>query len=83
MFTPQFILMLGIYPADTPLGTVPATLDGFFAAGCNYAGGGDIKGDYGKVIGSSLKFKLTGQVKIGTAEVGSIDYQLYTAQPTP
>ena len=40
--------------------------------------GFDIKGDYGKIIGSSLKFKVTGEPKSGYDEVGKVAMSLYT-----
>jgi hypothetical protein len=72
VLTPQFILQLARKQSDT-------MLQGFFAAGVNYLGGNDIKGDYGKVIGSSLKFKISGEPLVGYAKVGPIAMSLYTA----
>jgi len=69
--TPQFTLVLARKKSDT-------VLEGFFSAGVNYAGGNDIKGDYGKVIGTSLKFKITGKPQVGYAKVGDIPMSLYT-----
>lgn len=71
VFTPQFMLALATETND------PETLQGFFAAGVNYQSGSDLKGDYGKIIGSSLKFKITGEPKWGFAEVGTIAKTLY------
>ncbi|MDR1270633.1 MAG: hypothetical protein LBK82_14015 [Planctomycetaceae bacterium] len=75
VITPQFILILAIQ-SETD-----GKLQGFFAAGVNYSGGNDIKGDYGKIIGSSLKFKITGSVKAGATAVGLIDKELYGELP--
>jgi len=73
VFTPQFLLILARKKSDT-------VLEGFFSAGVNYAGGNDIKGDYGKVIGSSLKFKITGEPKVGYEEVGDFPLSVYNAE---
>jgi hypothetical protein len=70
--SPQFILILAIQHTTATL------LQGFFAAGVNYAGGNDIKGDYGKTMGSSMKFKITGTSKWGFTEVGTFPKTLYT-----
>ena len=70
--TPQFILTLARKKSDT-------TLEGFFSAGVNYAGGNDIKGDLGKAMKTSLKFKITGEVLVGYEEVGEIAMSLYNA----
>ncbi len=75
VITPQFILIL----ATTC--TTPGKLQGWFAAGVNYNGGNEIKGDYGKIIGSSLKFKISGTVKVGAPNVGLIDESLYGPLP--
>ena len=72
VITPQFALYLARKKTET-------TLEGFLAAGVNYAGGNDIKGDYGKIIGSSLKFAISGEPKFGYEEVGEIPMVLYTA----
>lgn len=69
--SPQFILILAIEHATSTL------LQGFFAAGVNYAGGNEIKGDYGKTMGSSMKFKITGNTKWGFTEVGTFNKSLY------
>ena len=69
---PQFILALARKQSDT-------VLQGFFLAGVNYAGGCEIKGDYGKAIGSSIKFKITGSLTVGYNSVGPIPMALYTA----
>ncbi|MDR2757618.1 MAG: hypothetical protein LBC20_18160, partial [Planctomycetaceae bacterium] len=69
--SPQFILILAIQH------TTETLLQGFFAAGVNYAGGNDIKGDYGKTMGSSMKFKITGTPKWGFTEVGTFNKTLY------
>jgi hypothetical protein len=71
--TPQFVLTLATKKDDD-------TLEGFFSAGVNYAGGNEIKGDFGKFIGSSMKFKITGKPSVGYEEVGDIDMALYEAQ---
>jgi hypothetical protein len=55
VITPQFILILAIEHEDED------KLQGFFASGINYLGGNDIKGDLGKAIGSSMKFKISGK----------------------
>ena len=79
VMTPQFILILARKKG--------AGLEGFLSAGVSYAGGNDLKGDYGKTIGSSLKFKITGEVKSGYAAVGPVSMQLYRGAgahpPTP
>ncbi|MDR1959385.1 MAG: hypothetical protein LBQ54_10165 [Planctomycetaceae bacterium] len=75
VITPQFVLMLAVTTDDEDM------LQGWFAAGVNYSGGGEIKGDNGKIIGSSLKFKVTGMVKAGSEEVGLIDKSLYGPLP--
>jgi hypothetical protein len=75
IITPEFILILAIQSEDED------KLQGFFAAGVNYSGGNDLKGEYGKVIGSSLKFKITGSVKVGADAVGMIDKSLYGELP--
>ena len=72
VITPQFILCLARKISDS-------TLQGFFLSGVNYAGGNDIKGDYGKAIGSSLKFKISGEPKVGYDQVGNIPMSLYIA----
>ncbi|MDR2644044.1 MAG: hypothetical protein LBC74_14785 [Planctomycetaceae bacterium] len=37
-----------------------------------FGGGGlELKGEYGKIIGSSIKFKASGKPKVGFAENGS------------
>ena len=54
-------------------------LQGFLAAGVNYKGGKDIKGDYGKVIKTSLKFEISGESKQGYDKVGIIAMSLYKA----
>ena len=69
VMTPQFILILARKKG--------AGLEGFLSAGVNYASGNDLKGDYGKTIGSSLKFKITGEVKSGYAAVGPVSMELY------
>lgn len=74
VMTPQFVLVLARKQSATQL-------QGFFTAGVNYSGGNDIKGDYGKVIGSSLKFKITGKPYYGP-EVGTIPMSEYTAGST-
>jgi hypothetical protein len=74
VITPQFMLIL----ATT--GGTSGALKGFWAAGVNYNGGNEIKGDYGKIIGSSLKFKASGEVKVGFTEVGLIPMALYEAE---
>jgi hypothetical protein len=73
--TPQFVLALARKKSSTQL-------QGFFAAGVNYAGGMDIKGDYGKIIGSSLKFAITGEPKFGHDAVGTFPMSDYTAGAT-
>jgi hypothetical protein len=75
VITPAFILILAIESETAD------KLQGFFVAGVNYSGGNDIKGDYGKIIGSSLKFKITGSVKVGATAVGLIDKALYGELP--
>ena len=72
VITPQFILALARKQSDT-------VLQGFFLAGVNYAGGNEIKGDYGKAIGSSLKFKISGKPTVGYDEVGTFPMSLYEA----
>ena len=71
VFTPQFALILARKKSDT-------MLEGFFSAGVNYLGGNDIKGDYGKVIATSLKFKISGKPTYGK-KVGEIAMSLYRA----
>jgi len=68
-FTPQFALVLARKSGEV--------LQGFFSAGVNYAGGNDIQGEYGKVIGSSLKFNISGEAKFGYEEVGTFPMSLY------
>ena len=75
VITPQFVLILARKKSET-------VLQGFFNAGVNYMGGMDIKGDYGKAIGSSLNFKITGAATFGYNDVGEIDMSLYTAGAT-
>ena len=72
IITPQFVLLLARKQSDT-------LLQGFLAAGVNYSGGNDIKGDYGKIIGSSLKFKASGKPSFGYEEVGTLPMSLYNA----
>ena len=69
--TPNFVYLLATTSPD------PEKLDVFLIAGVNYLGGRDIKGDYGKVIGTSFKFKITGKPKVGTKECGRIAISLY------
>jgi len=57
-------------------------LEGFFLAGVNYGGGMDIKGTLGKTVGSSLKFEITGEPKIGYGVVGTFPMTDYTAGAT-
>ena len=71
VLTPQFILTLARKKDEN-------TLEGFFSAGVNYAGGNDINGDYGKVLKTSLKFKITGEPLVGYENVGDIAMSLYT-----
>ena len=73
VFTPQFILTLARKKDAT-------TLEGFFSAGVNYAGGNEIKGDLGKAMKTSLKFKITGETLVGYDKVGDIDMSLYTGE---
>lgn len=73
--TPEFILTLARKKSKT-------VLEGFFAAGVNYAGGMDITGDYGKVVKSSLKFSITGEPLYGYDDVGDIAMSLYEAGKT-
>ncbi|MDR1383323.1 MAG: hypothetical protein LBJ67_05700 [Planctomycetaceae bacterium] len=75
VISPQFLLILAVGS------TTSGKLKGFFAAGVNYSGGNDIKGDYGKIIGSSLKFKISGLVKAGYDEIGEINKSLYGTIP--
>ena len=75
VMTPQFILILARKKSAT-------MLEGFFAAGVNYGGGNDTKGDYGKAIGSSMKFNISGEPKVGYDEVGDIPMDLYTSSGT-
>jgi len=72
VLTPQFILTLARKKSDT-------TLEGFFSAGVNYSGGNEIKGDLGKAMKTSLKFKITGETLVGYAKVGDIAMSLYEA----
>jgi hypothetical protein len=74
--TPQFILIL----ATT--GGAEGALKGFWAGGVNYNGGQEIKGEYAKIIGSSFKFKASGEVKVGFAAVGELSMALYSAGAT-
>ena len=69
--SPQFVFLMATTSDD------PEKLDVFLAAGVNYLGGRDIKGDFGKVIGTSFKFKVTGKSKVGTAECGQLDIAFY------
>lgn len=69
--SPQFVLLLATTSEDKD------KLDVWMIAGVNYLGGREIKGDFGKVIGSSIKFKMTGKPKIGTTECGQIAIDLY------
>jgi len=71
-FTPQFILALARKKS-------PTTLDGFFLAGVNYAGGNELKGDLGKAFKTSLKFAISGEPKTGYAQVGEIPMSDYLA----
>jgi hypothetical protein len=73
VFTPQFLLILARKQSDTEL-------QGVFSAGVNYAGGNDIQGEYGKVVGSSLKFQITGEPKVGYNEVGTFPMSLYNGE---
>lgn len=73
--SPQFALLLATTCDE------PTKLDVWFIAGVNYLGGREIKGDFGKIIGSSLKFKVSGKPKVGTAECGQIDIALYGLLP--
>jgi len=87
MITPQFALILARVKLPAPWPnqskTTPTSLQAFFSAGVNYAGGMEIKGDYGKAIGSSLKFKITGKPTYGYEEHPTlIPYSLYTAGAT-
>jgi hypothetical protein len=41
----------------------------------------ELKGDYGKIIGSSLKFELTGEPKYGYAAVGDFEIGIYGEIP--
>jgi hypothetical protein len=74
VITPQFMLILAKKKSDT-------VLEAFFAAGVNYSGGNDLKGDYGKIIGSSLKFKISGEPKVGFAACGEIPMTWYGPLP--
>jgi hypothetical protein len=73
VITPQFILIL----ATT--GGAEGALKGFWAGGVNYNGGNELKGEYGKIIGSSFKFKASGEPKVGFTDVGEIAMALYEA----
>ena len=75
VFTPQFVLYLARKKSETEL-------QGFFAAGVNYAGGSEIKGDYGKILGSSLKFAISGEPQYGENKVGIISMAHYKAGAT-
>ena len=70
VFTPQFLLILAVNQDDN-------TLQGFFSGGVNYAGGNDLKADYGKIISSSFKFKITGEPNWGFAKCGSFPKSMY------
>jgi hypothetical protein len=72
VITPQFVVMLARRQSAT-------TLHGFLVAGVNYSGGVDIQGNYGNVIGTSLKFKLSGKPIYGFDKVGTIPMSLYNA----
>ncbi len=69
--TPQFVLMLATTCDE------PEQLEVWWSGGVNYLGGGGINGDYGKVIGSELKFKVSGAVKVGKTNNGKIPKSLY------
>ncbi|MCL2710771.1 MAG: hypothetical protein FWE95_07810 [Planctomycetaceae bacterium] len=75
VIVPQFVLSLARKKNET-------TLEGFFTAGVNYGGGNDIKGELGKALKTSLKFKITGEPKVGYDEVGEIPMSDYTAGST-
>jgi hypothetical protein len=79
VIAPQFLLIL----ATTNSADDKGNLKGFWASAVNYNGGREIKGDIGKIIGSSLKFKASGEPKVGFDEVGSIPKSLYNAVPEP
>jgi hypothetical protein len=72
VFTPQFLLLFA-----TTMASDPTKLQVFFAAGVNYIGGGDVNGDIGKIIGSTLKFKISGEPKLGTVACGTVAMSLY------
>ncbi|MCL2306154.1 MAG: hypothetical protein FWC43_12495 [Planctomycetaceae bacterium] len=72
--TPQFALVLAVEKDDK-------TLQGFFACGANYNGGQGLQGDYGKIIKSNLKFKLTGEPIRGFPKVGTFSKSLYGPLP--
>lgn len=73
--SPQFALLLATTCDDK------TKLDVWMIAGVNYLGGREIKGDFGKIIGSSIKFKMTGKPRVGTSECGQIDIGLYGELP--
>jgi hypothetical protein len=77
IITPQFLLILAVLDSKA----TPKSLRPFWTGGVNYNGGNDLKGELGKVIGSSLKFKVTGKQKVGFRANGALtriamtDYQ--------
>jgi hypothetical protein len=82
IITPQFTLILAI------VNTIQAgtgdilTLQPFYASGVNYSGGAELKGDLGKAIGSSLKFKISGEPIMGTTDLDPIAYSYYEGVST-
>jgi hypothetical protein len=72
IMVPQFFLLMA-----TTMQSDPDKLQVFWAAGVNYNGGKEIKGDTGKAIGSSLKFKISGRVISGTDACGTINKTYY------
>lgn len=73
VITPQFVLMLAI-PSSTA-----SSLDVVWSGGVNWSGGGNINGELGKSVKSELKFKVTGEPKVGLSKNGTIPYTYYTA----
>ena len=68
---PQFTFIAAVQDTD------PMKLQAFFAAGVNYNGGQGIQGDFGKIIKSNLKFKISGKPLRGFQAAGKLDKSLY------
>lgn len=63
---PAGTVMLGIAASDAD------KIEIFFMCGANVNEDGSIEGAFGDVMGSAVKFKLSGEPKMGTVECGTL-----------